>query len=173
MNLQQIRYKTAYTANAQATYKAETRRFAHNLVQQYPIALTLTLKQTVSVTNAKGSYKRAINVDDCKAVAKRFMQKLDKEVYGNAAKRYNKTLDYIAVCEGLHSDKHLHLHMRIGTLPTHVKLNQITHKIHKIKQLVKQIDTQFDVQIADNGWTEYITKEISKRNTDAIFFDLM
>jgi len=173
MNLQKIRHKTAYTANAQATYKAETRRFAHSIVQQYPIALTLTLKQKVVIENALGTYKRAINVDDCKATAKRFMQKLNKQVFGNAAKRYNKALNYVCVCEGINSDKHLHLHMRIGTLPQHVKLNQLTQKIETAKALVKQIDEQYDVQIADNGWTDYITKEISKRKTDGIFFDLM
>ena len=46
MNLAQIRQKTAYCATAMPTQKQATRTWLNGLHKQYPLALTLTLKQT-------------------------------------------------------------------------------------------------------------------------------
>ena len=173
MQLQQIREKLAYSANTAPTYKAEVQRFVTSIAKQYPIALTLTLKQTIVEETAFGITKRAISVEDCKRIAKRFMQKLNKLVFKNAAKRYNKSLKYVVACEGINSYKNLHLHLQIGNFPSHIKLNNIDNLIAQAKVLVSNIDMQYKVDIADNGWAEYITKEITNKNSDSIFWDLM
>ena len=144
-----------------------------HIAKQYPIALTLTLKQTIVEETAFGITKRAISVEDCKRIAKRFMQKLNKLVFKNAAKRYNKSLKYVVACEGINSYKNLHLHLQIGNFPSHIKLNNIDNLIAQAKALVSNIDMQYKVDIADNGWAEYITKEITNKNSDSIFWDLM
>ena len=45
--------------------------------------------------------------------------------------------------------------------------------VAQAKALVSNIDMQYKVDIADNGWAEYITKEITNKNSDSIFWDLM
>jgi hypothetical protein len=173
MKLQDIRTRTAYNPLALPTQKAATRTWLSGMSKDFPLALTLTLKQTIVETTDRGTYKRKLTRIDCERIAKRFMQKLNKLVFKNAAKRYNKSLKYVVACEGINSYKNLHLHLQIGNFPSHIKLNNIDNLIAQAKALVSNIDMQYKVDIADNGWAEYITKEITNKNSDSIFWDLM
>jgi hypothetical protein len=173
MDLEQIRRRVAHDPNAKSTQKSAARQWLISLSADYPIALTLTLKQTVIDRTATGAYQRALTRMDCDRIAKRFMQKLNREVFGKCgADKYAKSLKYLPVIEGQRSGKALHLHFAIGGLPSHIRLNEIDALVIKAKQLVKEIHTQHKVDAADSGWMEYICKELGSKDTDNVLWHL-
>jgi hypothetical protein len=172
MKLAQIRQKTAFNPNALPTQKVATRDWLRGIHADYPLALTLTLKQVIEVKNNNGIYYTKIDKDECRQIAKRFTQKLNQQIFGNSAKRYGKGLKYLIVVEGERSCKNLHLHMAIGEIPEHIKWSEIKELVANAKSKVAGIDKQFDVDIADSGWMEYLTKELGKADTDNVLWDL-
>ena len=172
MNLQAIRTKTAYNANTVATQKQATRTWLNSLHKQYPVALTLTLKQHNVVTNAYGTYIQKMDKDEVRRVAKHFTQKLNQQIFGSSAKRYGKGLSYLIVVEGERTNKNLHLHMAIGNLPAYVKWNEIDGLVRNAKLRVEELDEQHKVDIVDSGWMEYLTKELGMKDTDNVLWDL-
>ena len=173
MNLQEIRARTAYDPHAVPTQKAATRTWLNGMSKDFQLALTLTLKQNIVETTYKGTYKRKLKQVDCERIAKRFMQKLNREVFGKyAAEKGGKSLKYLPVVEGERSNKNLHLHFAIGGLPSHVKFNQFDALVTKAKLNVESIDAEHAVDIADSGWIEYITKELGTKDTDNVLWSL-
>ena len=75
MKLHEIRKRTAYDPEAQPTQKAAVRAWLGGMCAQYPIALTLTLKQSIVEMTDRGLYTRKLERADCERIAKRFMQK--------------------------------------------------------------------------------------------------
>jgi hypothetical protein len=101
MKLQDIRTRTAYNPLALPTQKAATRTWLSGMSKDFPLALTLTLKQTIVETTDRGTYKRKLTRIDCERIAKRFTQKLNREVFGKyAAEKGGKSLKYLPVVEG-------------------------------------------------------------------------
>ncbi len=172
MNLQDIRKRTAYDPSAQQTQKSAARAWLHSLCSNYPVALTLTLKQTITVNTPVGSYKRQTVREDCDKIAKRFIQKLNREVFGMTAERHGKALKFLVVVEGERSNKNIHLHLAIGALPAHVKFNQVAILVEQAKAKVVEIDEQYKVDITDSGWMEYISKEFGAKDTDNVLWAL-
>jgi len=170
MKLEEIRRRTAYNPNALPTVKAATRTWVCGMANDFPLALTLTLKQTIVEDTPKGTVRRAITKQDCERITQRFQQKLNFVVFGHAAKRHGKTLKYLPVVEGERSGKNLHLHFAIGNLPKHVKLNQFDALVCQAKKYVEHIDEQHKVDIADRGWLEYITKETAAKHSDNVLW---
>lgn len=173
MKINEIRQKLGYDPDAQPTAKQCTRTFLTSLSKQYPLALTLTLKQYAEVKNANGVFYKKLDKEDIRRVAKHFTHKLNKQVFGSSAKRYGKGLKYLVVVEGERTHKQLHLHMAIGDLPNYVKWNEVDTLVRNAKLSIKDLDEQHKVEIAgDSGWMEYITKELGKNDTDNVLWDL-
>jgi hypothetical protein len=173
MKLTEIRQKLAYDADAQPTAKHCTRTFLGSLSNQYPLALTLTVKQYVEVKNANGVFYQKIDKNEISRIAKHFTHKLNKQVFGSSAKRFGKGLKYLIVVEGERTHKQLHLHMAIGDLPSYVKWNEVDTLVRNAKLSIRELDGQHKVEIAgDSGWMEYITKELGKKDTDNVLWDL-
>ena len=173
MKLQEIRARTAYNPNALPTQKAAVRAWLGGMSREFPLSLTLTLKQTIVEKNDRGTYKRRLTRDDCERIAKRFTQKLNREVFGKyAAEKGGKSLKYLPVVEGERSNKHLHLHFAVGGLPSHVRFNQFDTLVTNAKLHVEHIDIQHEVDITDSGWIEYITKEVGTKDTDNVLWTL-
>lgn len=173
MKLQEIRARTAYNANALPTQKAAVRAWLGGMSREFPLSLTLTLKQTIVEKNDRGTYKRKLTRDDCERIAKRFTQKLNREVFGKyAAEKGGKSLKYLPVVEGERSNKHLHLHFAVGGLPSHVRFNQFDTLVTNAKLHVEHIDVQHEVDITDSGWIEYITKEVGTKDSDNVLWTL-
>lgn len=173
MNLAEIRQITAYNPNAPLTQKAATRLWLVELSKNYPLALTLTLKQTITDSGLKGARKRKLSIVDCEHIAHRFQQKLNRAVFGQrAADKYGKSLNYIPVVEGERSSKHLHLHYAIGGMPGYVQLKDFEQLVTSAKIYVENVDTEHKVAIADSGWMEYITKEVGRKDTDNVLWRL-
>jgi hypothetical protein len=173
MKLQDIRTRTAYNPLALPTQKAATRTWLGSMSKDFPLALTLTLKQTIVETTDRGTYKRKLTRIDCERIAKRFTQKLNREVFGKrGADKFGLSLKYLPVVEGERSNKNLHLHFAIGGLPSHVKFNQFDKLVINAKLNVEHIDAEHVVDIADSGWIEYITKEVGSKDTDNVLWTL-
>jgi hypothetical protein len=172
MNLAQIRQKTAYSATATPTQKQATRIWLNSLHKQYPLALTLTLKQSYLVKNANGTYIKKLDKDEVRRIARHFTHKLNQQIYGVLAKKYGKALKYLVVVEGERTGKNLHLHMAIGDLPSHVKWNEVDGLVRNAKLKVAELDEQYKIDIVDSGWMEYLTKELGMKDTDNVLWDL-
>ena len=174
MDLQAIRERVAYDAHARPTQREAVRCWLGSMSAQYPLTLTLTIKQAVEERNIRGCRSRALTRQDCEQVAKRFMQKLNRQVFGRyAAEKGGKSLLFIPVLEGERSNKNLHLHFAIGGLPNHIKFNQFESLVCEAKKQVSQIDREHKVDIADSGWITYITKEVGSRDSDAVLWHLV
>jgi hypothetical protein len=173
MKLEEIRRRTAYNHNALPTVKAATRTWVSSMSSEFPLALTLTLKQTIFEETLTGTVRRAITKQDCERITQRFQQKLNFAVFGNAAKRHGKTLKYLPVVEGERTGKNLHLHFAIGNLPKYVKFNQFDALVCQAKKYVEHVDEQHIVDIADSGWLEYITKETATKHSDNVLWQLV
>ncbi len=172
MDLYEIRKRTAYDPNAKPTQKAVVRSWLTGMRDEFQFAVTLTLKQSMPILTARGAYMRKLRRDDCDAIARRFTQKLNRQAFGKAAERYNKSLRYFAVVEGQRTDKNLHLHLAVGNFPSTYMPNQFATMVKNAVNLVDTLDSQYDVQIMDSGWTDYITKELGRQDTDNVLWQL-
>ena len=173
MKLYEIRQRTAYNPNTLPTQKAATRTWLSGMSKDFPLALTLTLKQTIVETTDRGTYKRKLTRIDCERIAKRFTQKLNREVFGKrGADKLGHTLKYLPVVEGERSNKNLHLHFAIGGLPSHVKFNQFDALVSQAKLQVENVEAEYKVSLADSGWIEYIVKEVGAKDTDNVLWTL-
>ena len=173
MNIDQIRTRMAFDPKAILTQKAAVRAWLGGMAKDYPLALTLTLKQTICETNARGTYKRKLTRIDCEQIARRFTQKLNRQVFGKrGADKFGLALKYLPVVEGERSGKNLHLHFAIGGLPEHVKFNQFDALVRNAKAAVENIDAEHKVELTDSGWMEYITKEVGAKDTDNVLWTL-
>lgn len=171
MKLDEIRRRTAYDPNAKPTVKEATRTWAQSVSADYPLALTLTLKQTISEETPKGTVRRSLTRQDCERIASRFQQKLNRAVFGKrASEKYGKTLKYIPVIEGEQSGKRLHLHFAIGGLPSFLKPADFESLVCEAKLHLQHVDEQHKVDIADSGWAEYITKETGTKHSDNVLW---
>ena len=173
MKIEEIRRRTAYNPNALPTIKAATRTWVSSMASEFPLALTLTLKQTIVEEMPKGTVRRAIKKQDCERITQRFQQKLNFAVFGHAAKRHGKTLKYLTVVEGERSGKNLHLHFAIGNWPKHLRFNQFDALVCEAKKHVEHVSEQHKVDIADSGWLEYITKETATKHSDNVLWQLV
>lgn len=171
MNLALIRKKTAYIEWPKNDLPNAGRVFAAHAFKGV-VAITLSLKQSFKVVTDKGTYYKRLDKDDCKWIAERFKKKLNQAVYGNAAKRFNKSLRFLISVEGGAGGLNLHLHMVIGELPAHIKFNEIEALIVKAKNKVAEINKQYEMKICDSGWAEYGVKTITQKSTDSVLWDL-
>jgi len=151
------------------TIKSATQNWCREMASAFPIALTLTLKQTIVEEVNCAVIHRTITMQDAERITHKFKQKLNREIWSRrSADKYGKTLNYIVVIEGERSCKPLHLHFAIGGLPNHVKFNQFTSLVGKAKRHVKHLDDDYKVDLADSGWMDYITKEVATNNNNII-----
>ena len=158
--------------NSSHSHKQATRDFLRSLHTHYPLALTLTLKQSYPITNAYGTYIQYLDKDEIRRIARQFKNKLNQQIFGSSAKRYGKGMNYLIVVEGERTYKNLHLHMAIGGKPEFIKWNELDSLVRNAKQRIVEIDEQYKLDVVDSGWSEYITKELGMKDSDNVFWDL-
>jgi len=101
MTLEEIGKRVGYEPNTQQTVKQATRLWLASMYQDFPIALTLTLKQTIVEDTAQGTVRHSITKQDCERIAQQFQRKLNRAVFGKrAADKFGKSLRYIPIVEG-------------------------------------------------------------------------
>lgn len=153
--------------------KIATRNWLSAISHDYPVAMTFTLKQTEVRQTPCGTHIHRLERDDVERIAARLIQKLNREVFGKrAAEKYQRTLKFIVVVEGERSKKRLHLHLAVGGFPEEMRYSRLDSIVVRAKSRVDQIDQQYKVDLADSGWMEYISKELSARDTDNVLWAL-
>jgi hypothetical protein len=172
MNLYEIRKRAGYEANAKQSQKNAVRTWLQGLRADFQFAVTLTIKTSIPVLTERGAHILKISRVDCDAIAARFVKKLNRQAFGKAAERYNKSLKFIPVVEGERSGKNLHFHLAIGGLPSSCLPNQLSVMVRNAINLVRELDGQHDVQVMDSGWIEYFTKELGRNDTDNVLWQL-
>lgn len=170
MNLQEIRKKIAYLEHPKTDIPSASRLFVQGDLAG-TIAVTLTLKQSYEIKTPRGNYQQRLNHQECALIANRFKKKLNQMIFGNAAKRFNRSLTYLFSIEGGSGGLNLHLHVAIGGFPAHIKFTEISELIKRASRKVSEINEQIDTQVCDSGWSEYLVKKVGK-NSDAILWDL-
>ena len=172
MDLYEIRKRMCYDPLAKPSQKDSVRNWLNSLGSGYQFAVTLTIKRSVKVTTNRGVHIRRITRKDCDAIASRFIKKLNRQAFGNAAERYDKGLKFIPVVEGERSGKNLHFHLAVGGLPSSYMPSQFREMVQNALYRVNELDQQHDVQIMDSGWLDYFTKEIGRHDTDNVLWQL-
>lgn len=133
-----------------------------------PFAVTLTLKQSVTVPNGIMSTKLWLTEAVAAQNLRHFLNKLNRSVFGKSAARFGKGVGCIPVLEG-GRDRRLHYHAVIDCpLPDLVAGFPllITDHWRSTQWGYFQVDCQTDT---DDGWLTYITKFRDKPNfADAI-----
>ena len=135
---------------------------------QAPVAVTLTLRQCVSVPNGTSAVTQWLTDTAASQNMRHFLNKLDRSVFGKAATRFGKRVGCVPILEG-GTGKRLHYHAIIDCprpeLAGYFPL-LIAHTWGSTTWGYWQVDCQTN---ADHGWLTYITKFRDKPNlADAI-----
>ena len=125
---------------------------------EWDLGITLTFKHDVSEQKAD----RAIG---------HMWNRVDRALYGNAAKRYGKRVERVNVFENNYCKNNLHCH--IGAKVPANRTIDATGLRDFIAKTWKQVGcagyiNDFQFIYNSKGWTEYITKDITATSTDVL-----
>jgi hypothetical protein len=148
-----------------------TRSYLTKTKIENPLLVTFTLKQMIQVYNEFGSHLVKGNRITYETNFRHFMNRLNKKVYGNASKRFEKRLKVLAIIEGGVGGIRYHYHGVIQT-PPHLLNSSLNEKTKFINDSWKE--TRWGYNINDvrypstedggvEGWIHYITKSRSKQ----------
>jgi len=122
-----------------------------------PINITFTQKQ-----NVDGKW-----IDDFQSEQnfKHFKNVLNRKVFGNGYKRFNKQLEMLVIREVSLNQRH-HLHCIIE-LPLRYRFDEFSSLIKRIWRNTKFGYDQIDIekpssQLREDGWLDYIMKDFTK-----------
>lgn len=153
------------TAALTLRLQSEFRQFANYDKWKSPHAVTLTMKQGLLAANGNSSTFVRLTCQEASQNFGHFMNCMNRQVFGQAFKRYGKRLPVIPVLEG-GNGSHLHYHATIECPRDDLELG--------FKSLIRStwLKTQWgrremDIKIdADEGWLGYISKERDKPDYD-------
>ena len=131
------------------SFRQELIKFINSIEWSNPIALTLTLKQRV--------FNHSLDLIQVTATIRHFMNRLNRKIFGNASKRYDKKLKLFPVIEH-GADKRFHIHAIIDC-PNKITTDQFNSKITESWSSIDYGYNHIHIQpIHNDGWTNYITK---------------
>ena len=135
----------------------------------YTHAVTLTLKQSRAILTERGEVREALTKYNAIANMRHFINRLNAELYGNAAKRYGKSIAILTVLEGENTGKLLHYHCAIGKLPDRLSDKAIEGSIRGAWLQTGFGNEQMHIQrMQTNGWLSYMGKEIVRGDCDVL-----
>ena len=118
------------------SFRQELIKFIQSIEWSNPFALTLTLKQRV--------FNHSLDLIQVTSTIRHFMNRLNRMIFGNASKRYNKKLKLFPVIEH-GADKRFHIHAIIDC-PNKITTDQFNfdfiHDLHS-KLLSNNINSVF------------------------------
>lgn len=133
--------------------------------------------------NGKQVY-RHLNLAELERANVRFVQLLNKVVYKEGYKRFNKRLDVVAVIEGKREYIDIHTHLAIRR-PVEVQTNEFARRVLKALQLSGEFEIinknynaekdcvtdkyRYNLEIIDCGWQSYITKKLNGKDFDNLY----
>ncbi len=129
--------------------RKETRAFLVNTDLTDMVAVTLTMKQFI--------YPQNLDLIEASTNNRHFLNHLNRKVYKNTFKRFDKKLDVIPVLEYSHQDR-LHTHLAIRN-PYPDDTAKFTNLIKLCWGETRWGYSKTDIQYNANfGWINYITK---------------
>lgn len=192
MKLQEIREKVS-----QNGYSKQTQRQAWlawlsdaggNL--HFDTALTVTPRKIFikRVANKAGDdYKdvyRQLNRTELERANTRLVHMLNKVVYKDRYRRFNKRMDVAAVIEGEKELIDLHTHLALKR-PAELATNEFARRVLKALQLSGDFEIvnkgyderkhsenkkySYKLEIVDSGWLSYITKKLNGRDFENLY----
>lgn len=94
-----------------------------------------------------------------------YFSDLDKHVYGNAARRYNKRVNRFVVYEGGTKKERLHVHAALER-PEKMGKEAFYDLLHRLWQKQQGANVRTDIGFAYNiGWVKYIAKKMTGTNS--------
>ena len=152
------------------------RRTAEEWILQYEPFFTHALTLTFNHTKVRRQMLKIdsslclnspVMIDLYKANVRAFKWKLAKSLYGNSWKRFNRSLVFIPVLEGLGRDEKPHYHCVLGVDAE--KFPMVHERVCSIWNKVPFGGNRVDVQpYISSGWTRYSTKNALFANRENI-----
>lgn len=147
-----------------------TRAYLASIRDDFQVAMTITLHTEWFDKNGLMKLRHYLSVNDLETICWRFEGKLNQLIWKNASKRFGKSLKYFKVWEDGNGTKRIHLHYALGNFPKNFKLNTLPGLVEMAARQCYEIDFQHKEEICDDGWLEYITKEVGKKDTDKVLW---
>lgn len=143
--------------------------------------VTLNLKQCRQIVDQTGrSYRISLNDEHIEGTLRHFLNLLNRSMYGNNWRRYNRRIEVLSVREKS-SRHHLHLRLKVpitkSTDFSGMKRNsEITDRLLKSIQVCwKKTDWGYGsnyITFCDDGWTDYQMKTRTKSDVlDSILWN--
>ena len=137
----------------------------------YTHAVTLTLKPYRIVLTERGQFREALDEMKAQTNFRHFLNRLNANVFGNAAKRHGKSVSVLPILEGQISQKLLHYHCAMGNFRDDLPDAAIASIIQHAWQQTPFGNEQVLVEpMHSTRWVSYIAKELGSSNSVA--FDL-
>ena len=134
-------------------FQTETREFLRQIPWRHPVAVTLTMKQRVDARN--------IDLQAASKNFRHFLNRLNRVIFKNAAKRFDRGVRVFPICE--HSaDIRYHYHAIIDR-PDNLDMDAF-HDLIRASWLKTRWGYREMVikDVRDGGWANYMTKFASK-----------
>ena len=169
--LTEIRKNLVEKGLVKPTYRDAVREFIPKIIENQSIAITLTFKKHWTRKNGLMNVDVYLSDEIIKSVWERFLRKLNKLVWKNQFKNKGKKLSAVAVIEDGFGLKNKHLHATLGNFPNNFDYCQLTKLIAKASSECLELDMQQDIkEIENNGWNDYITKEVSSKHSSKVLW---
>ena len=101
-----------YTMNHQNIFNEWT-NYVNSKMKGQVLAVDLNFKKFIYLKDGEMERKEILTKDNARQNVVHFLNVLNKKVYGNASKRFNKKVFVVPVIEGGTQNKQLHLHMTV------------------------------------------------------------
>ncbi|MBS1983294.1 MAG: hypothetical protein JST16_03905 [Bdellovibrionales bacterium] len=122
-----------------------------------PHAVTLTMKQGRQADAGRGMSIQMLDSHEASANMRHFLNRLNQQVFGNAAQRFGKRVQVIPVLEGSAS-KNMHYHL-ILDCPRNDLTDNYADLISDLWRDTPWGNKEVNIQAnSDAGWAKYISK---------------
>ena len=136
--------------------KSSIKNYVNQLPMKDCLSVTLTMKQVVN--------KEYLDDISSETNFRHFINLLNKQVYGNAHKRFKKSVSVLPILEKS-SDNRFHYHLLLEK-PNHIQQEVYELMIVDCWKKTKFGYNQIDIRnIYSDGWVHYITKFVSNVDT--------
>ena len=163
---------------------------AHGCETKFELGLTLMPKKVLykyvpgSKAVKDNKLLRHLNRSELERASIRFIDILNRLVYKQLYKRFNKKLDVVMVIEGAKSAKDLHTHFAL-TKPKEIIWNEFARRVRKALEMSGDFEIfnptynfhkdraeeqyRYKLDIIDSDWLYYITKELEAKSVHNLY----
>ena len=163
---------------------------AHGCETKFELGLTVMPKKVLykyvpgSKAVKDNKLLRHLNRSELERASIRFVDILNRLIYKQLYKRFNKKLDVVMVIEGAKSAKDLHTHFAL-TKPKEIIWNEFARRVRKALEMSGDFEIfnptynfhkdraeeqyRYKLDIIDSDWLYYITKELEAKSVHNLY----